>query len=94
MECKDRGGRQAFEYCCFVVRIHSYFLVSFHNRLANSVTEKPTSWSDAACRYYNEVRLGSKALFSLAREIPISINESAVLWEATRLAVPTDMRMA
>lgn len=64
--CKDRGRRQAFECCCFVVRIHSSFLVSFHDRLANSVTEKPTSRSDAACRYYNEVRLGSKALFFLS----------------------------
>lgn len=36
MGCKDGGRRQVIECCCFIVGIHSYFLVSFHDRLANS----------------------------------------------------------
>lgn len=91
--CEDRGRRQAFECCCFAIRIHFYFLVSFQDRPANSVTEKLTSRLDAARCYGNEARLGSKALFSLAWEIPISINESALVCEATGLPVSTDMRM-
>lgn len=68
-----------FECSCSAVRSHFYFLVAFHDRPADSVTEKQTSQLDTACCYRNEVRLGSKALFSPSWQIPISINESALV---------------